>query len=337
MAKVSILFIFLACFLLSDLVVSQRLARYNVDPSSLTVSGLSAGAAMATQFHFAHSSEVFGAGIVAGCHSPVPYNCAAGGLVAATMCMTMPAATNVNTLITQTNQRHSNGQIDSPANIRGDRVFIFHGTRDTTVMPGNGVHVQTMYTHFGAQIATEFTLPASHGFPSHNFGAACSASSANTAWINNCDYRGAFLMLNHLYGGNLIAPNDNSAIPGNLMNFDQAEFFAFGPALSSMANTGFVYVPTDCQFGAQCRLHVAFHGCLQSSSNVGNTFALRAGYLETAEVNNIIVLFPQTISLMLTNPNACFDWWGYLNNLFATRQGNQIIATHRMISRIIRG
>lgn len=53
------------------------------------------------------------------------------------------------------------------------------------------------------------------------------------------------------------------------------------------------------------------------SQNVGNTFALRAGYLETAEVNNIIVLFPQVIST-LANPNACFDWWGYLNNLFGT-------------------
>lgn len=49
---------------------------------------------------------------------------------------------------------------------------------------------------------------------------------------------------------------------------------------------------------------------------MGNTFALRAGYLEVAEVNNIIVLFPQAIAQILSNPNACFDWWGYLNNLF---------------------
>lgn len=37
-----------------------------MDPSTVTVSGLSAGAAMATQFHFAHSSEVFGVGMIAG-------------------------------------------------------------------------------------------------------------------------------------------------------------------------------------------------------------------------------------------------------------------------------
>lgn len=42
------------------------LEQYNVDPSSITVSGISSGAAMATQFHFAHSTQVNGAGIVAG-------------------------------------------------------------------------------------------------------------------------------------------------------------------------------------------------------------------------------------------------------------------------------
>lgn len=40
--------------------------QYNVDPSSITVSGFSSGAFMATQFHFAHSSEIGGAGIIAG-------------------------------------------------------------------------------------------------------------------------------------------------------------------------------------------------------------------------------------------------------------------------------
>lgn len=71
-------------------------------------------------------------------------------------------------------------------------------------------------------------------------------------------------MLNHLYGDSLIQPADNAAIPGNLITFDQAEFFAFNPSLSSMARDGFVYVPTACQYGAQCKLHIAFHGCLQS-------------------------------------------------------------------------
>lgn len=42
------------------------LGNYNVDPHMTTVSGISSGAAMASQFHFAYSSQVFGAGIIAG-------------------------------------------------------------------------------------------------------------------------------------------------------------------------------------------------------------------------------------------------------------------------------
>jgi len=323
-----------ACLLLSTLVDSQvqRLQRYNVNPSTVTVSGISAGAAMATQFHFAHSTEVFGCGMIAG----LPYNCASTGLAGATLCMSFPAAVNVNVLITQANAFAATNHIDPTSNIRGDRVFIFHGTADSTILPGSGRNIETMYNHFGAQVRSEFSIPAQHGFPTHNWGAACGSSSALTAFINNCNYRGAFQTLNHLYNDSLIQPADGSAIHANLITFDQDEFFAFNPSLSSMARAGFVYVPTDCQFGALCKLHIAFHGCLQSSGNIANTFALQAGYLEVAEVNNIIVLFPQATS-MLSNPNACFDWWGYLNMFFATRQGNQVIAAHRMMNRILRG
>lgn len=81
--------------------------------------------------------------------------------------------------------------------------------------------------------------------------------------MNNCGYRGAFNMLNYLYGG-LTSPADNAGNLGNLLNFDQAEFFALDPSLSSMSRSGFVYVPTACRGGARCRLHISFHGCMQS-------------------------------------------------------------------------
>lgn len=59
-------------------------------------------------------------------------------------------------------------------------------------------------------------------------------------------------------------------------------------------------------------MHVALHGCIQQREEIGDVYARNAGYLETAELNNIVVLFPQTISQLVTgNPNGCFDWWGY--------------------------
>lgn len=66
----------------------------------------------------------------------VPYNCASGGLIAATMCMSFPNTINVNILISQANTHAATNSIDPTSNIRGDRVFIFHGSADTTVLPG---------------------------------------------------------------------------------------------------------------------------------------------------------------------------------------------------------
>ena len=45
---------------------------------------------------------------------------------------------------------------------------------------------------------------------------------------------------------------------------------------------------------------------------IGDELARHAGYLEVAEANNIIALFPQIVIKFGINPNnGCFDWWGY--------------------------
>jgi len=44
---------------------------------------------------------------------------------------------------------------------------------------------------------------------------------------------------------------------------------------------------------------------------IGNVYVVNGGYLEVAELNDIIVLFPQAIkSTLLGNPQGCWDWWG---------------------------
>jgi hypothetical protein len=47
-----------------------------------------------------------------------------------------------------------------------------------------------------------------------------------------------------------------------------------------------------------------------ASQEIGDVFVKNAGYLEVAESNAIIVLFPQAVSTAVSNPNGCFDWWG---------------------------
>ena len=61
-----------------------------------------------------------------------------------------------------------------------------------------------------------------------------------------------------------------------------------------MASTGWIYVPANCASGAQCKLHVALHGCLQNYATVGADFLQNTGYTRWADTNSIIVLFPQT-------------------------------------------
>jgi len=72
-------------------------------------------------------------------------------------------------------------------------------------------------------------------------------------------------MFDFLHGGGLNRPDPSTVAAGDLILFDQSEFFTFAPALSSMDKEGYVYVPSGCRDRTQaCGLHIAFHGCTQN-------------------------------------------------------------------------
>ena len=50
----------------------------------------------------------------------------------------------------------------------------------------------------------------------------------------------------------------------------------------------------------------------------GEMFFQRSGFNEVGELNNIILVYPQINNLytMATNPNGCFDWWGYNTQVY---------------------
>jgi hypothetical protein len=114
-----------------------------------------------------------------------------------------------------------------------------------------------------------------------------------------------------------------------------------------MAPTGWIYVPASCASGAQCRLHVALHGCKQDTGSIGQQFVRNTGYTRWADTNNLIVLFPQTkvdntthataASGTLSNPNACFDWIGWYGGDFARKSGTQMAALKAMVDRVSSG
>ena len=91
----------------------------------------------------------------------------------------------------------------------------------------------------------------------------------------------------------------------------------------SLNAVGYLYVPAACENGAPaavaCRLHVAFHGCLQYVDAIHDRFFRDAGYNAFADANHVVVLYPQATSWrrltdpsgLTANPDGCWDWWGY--------------------------
>jgi len=62
----------------------------------------------------------------------------------------------------------------------------------------------------------------------------------------------------------------------------------------------------------------------------------RAGYLQVAEANRIVLLFPQIEpSMQPLNPMGCWDWWGYEGEQYATRDGQQVRAVRAMVTDLL--
>jgi poly(3-hydroxybutyrate) depolymerase len=304
----------------------EPLPRLRIEPGSLTVSGLSSGGYMATQYQVAFSRAVKGAGIVAA----GPWLCAQGILTRALRdCLAGEAAgPDVAPLVAALRASAALGVVDDPAGLAEDRIWIFHGAKDETVGAAVSDALVRFYKPFVPieRIRYVTQVPAAHGFPTMSAGGACAAGKA--PWILACGYDAAGEMLAFLYGG-LDAPSGN--VTGTLRSFGQARYVQRG--LASMADTGFLFVPRDCAAGQPCRLHVAFHGCGQGIDRLGRTFARQAGYERWADANRIVVLFPQAAESKLRplNPRGCWDWWGYSGADYAARSGAQLSAVRRMV------
>ena len=69
--------------------------------------------------------------MVQGCGSwaGIPYVCYSQLYLS---CIFLPSLINVNELIRDTDSLASRGEIDSTDNLADDRVYIFHGTKDST-------------------------------------------------------------------------------------------------------------------------------------------------------------------------------------------------------------
>ena len=323
---------------------AEPLPALCVDENAISVSGISSGAFFAHQFHVAHSRRVKGAGIFAG--GP---NLCAGENFPHNLFRSLNVCSNTGSgsfrgppqpqrSISAARIAAAAGRIDDVSGLRGDRVFLFSGRLDTLVPTSVLDAVQSFYRAFdnANDIAFVSDVDAAHAMVTDTFGNACDTSES--PHLNACGYDLAGATLAHIYGP--LEPARTAE--GELLAFTQTEFVKAGDR-HGLAPTGYAYVPEDCAHSAGCRLHVAFHGCLQNTDTIGDAFIRHAGYNEWAEANRILVLYPQAaavtgrvagIPVDWPNPKGCWDWWGFTGTNFARKAGSQISAVDAMIDRL---
>ena len=319
---------------------STTTQAYNVNPAQISMSGISAGAFFANQMHVAYSQTLTGGiAMIAG----GIYNCSNGNVnTALNTCMKgTNAATAVDQTVNDIKTLSKNNKVDNVQNIAQAKVFLLSGKFDDVVLTPAMDKVEELYLKLGVpakNIKYNKSIEMGHAFPTVDYGNNCQTPRSKP-FISKCNYDGAYEILNAFHGP---LKNKKAFIQKNLISYAQNKFFEqktsiFSTSSNSLAETGAVYVPTSCQQGEECALHISFHGCMQSRDDIGDDYLKKLGFNEWAEGNNIIVFYPQAIkNYVLGNPNSCFDWWGYTGSEYHTKNSVQMSLIYKMIQDLIK-
>jgi poly(3-hydroxybutyrate) depolymerase len=227
-------------------------------------------------------------------------------------------------------ERMAKGQrIDPIGGIGRQAIWVFHGYNDGIVKLPVSQALVGWYTgrHPNGRSASGMTprLPASQVFHKDDLNAghaqistACTGDHCNPcdvqggAFINSCPlpeqapYDAAGSALQMFYGR--LTRTGTGSLGGRFLSFGQQPFLKLIDGKTpvkatdeiAMGEEGYLYVPKACEDGSTtCRLHIAFHGCMQSATDMGKVtgrrdyFARNAGVNEWADANRIVVLYPQ--------------------------------------------
>jgi poly(3-hydroxybutyrate) depolymerase len=294
-----------ALFVASAANAAAGLGSYNVDPDSVSVSGLSAGGFMAAQLGVAYSGTFkTGFGVFAG----GPFDCARNQAVSSHVPRTHSFESIVSVLRryqystcmynqnpsittpTANMKSWSGNQIDPVSNLEARQVYMEVGSADTTVGPNVMAQLESQLSNFDSapNVSYVTTSGAGHTFPTNFNGAGDnSCGTTGSPYISNCNYDGAGAALQWMYGQGLNAPNTGT-LGGSVLSFAQTGSYG----ASGMDTTGYLYVPKSCQGGSTvCRLHVALHGCLQSYSNIQMDFVSNTGYNKWAGMLGLLYAY----------------------------------------------
>lgn len=240
----------------------------------------------------------------------------------------------------------SGNKIDDYRNMARQKVYMISGTSDSTVSVSVMNQLYKYYVTDGkfipeANVVYKKDLKAAHTFPTDFDSTGNNAcGSTSSPYVSNCGFDGAGAILSHIYG--TLKPRNNGVLTGKFVQFNQAEFLP-NSRTYGMDDKAWVYVPASCEKGEVCKLHIAYHGCVQGYEKIGDKYVKNTGYNRWADTNNFIILYPQAVSTStrefsnraaFPNMNGCWDWIGWYGNDFDVKSGKQLSAMKKMIDRI---
>lgn len=68
---------------------------------------------------------------------------------------------------------------------------------------------------------------------------------------------------------------------------------------------------------------------------MGESHIRNSGFLEVAELNNIVMIFPQALSSLPENEIGCWDTYGLTGPLYATQRGGQVSVVRNILARAL--
>ncbi len=278
-------------------------SSFIVIDQDMTVSGLGAGAFMASQLHLAFSDRISGLGVIGG----GLYFCAQGDPARANEVCRTGGRLELSNLTHEARDQAAAGQLATLNHLQGMRLWAFHGSEDAVFAPEITYGVVEFYEDLAASLKIRYIddIAAGHGMPTEFEGHQCGRTES--PFLNACDYDGAGEMLRFLLQRD---PQVSDRAAGELRTIDDPN--------KAGDVAAYLYQPASCPAG-HCRLHVAFHDCEQSAQQVGERFARDAGYNRWADALGLFVLYPQAGSA-----DGCWDWQGTTGDGYATRQGSEI-------------
>jgi len=285
----------------------------------VSVSGQSAGASMAIQHLFAHSSTVDGAAIVAGS----PYGC--GELkLPNTVCYFDEAGLldlQMGATLKYVAKLAAQGSIDDPVHLQGIPVLLFSGSNDFIVWSSVMRAVRKQLLHYAdspARIVSQFETAASHtwsvdhgdcGCGSCVFENATGGESVECCDVNNCGYDLTGQMLAHIYGAVSLKPRGDAST-ARLRVVNQWKYLPTSVTAnaSRLLQHALLYVPQHCeQRPDQCRTHINYHGCTENIWDRRKAWVTLIDLNQYGESNNITILYPQAGGSASIG-EGCWNW-----------------------------